>query len=48
MTSSSKRAAGEALHQRVQQGLGLAVDPVEILEDEQQRRLLALPEHQAV
>jgi hypothetical protein len=33
----------EVLHQAVEQGLGLAVDPVQVLEDHQQRLHLALP-----
>ena len=38
----------EALHEAVQQGLGLAVDPVQVLEDHQQRLHLALPQQQAL
>ena len=38
----------QALHQAVEQRLGLGVDPVEILEDQQQRLDLALAEQQAL
>ena len=37
----------QALDDGVQQGLGLRVDPVEVLEDQQQPLLLALPQQQA-
>jgi hypothetical protein len=39
---------GQALHQAVEQGLGLGVDPVQILEDQQQGLLLALPQDQTL
>ena len=38
----------EALDQAVQQRLGLAVDPVEVLEDQHERLLARLPEKQAL
>lgn len=38
---------GQALHQTIEQGLGLGVDPVQILEDEQQGLELTLPQEQA-
>ncbi len=38
----------EALHQAVEQGLGLAIDPVQILEHHQQRLHLALAQQQAL
>ena len=38
----------KALHEAVEQGLGLAVDPVQVLEDHQQRLHLALPQQQAL
>ena len=39
---------GQALDEAVEQGLGLAVDPVEILEDHHQRLDLALAQQQAL
>ena len=36
----------QALHEAVEQGLGLAVDPVQVLEDHQQRLHLALAQQQ--
>jgi len=38
----------EAVHQAVQQRLGLAVDPVEVFDDKQQRLHLALPEQKSL
>ena len=38
----------QALHQAVQQGLGLRVNPVQVLEDHEQRLFLALPQQQAL
>ena len=38
----------QALDQAVQDGLGLAVDPVEVLEDDEQRLDLALAQEQAL
>ena len=38
--------SGQAVHEAVEQCLGLGVDPVEILEEEKQRLDLALPEEQ--
>ena len=40
------RAVGQALDQAVEQRLGLRVDPVEILEDQQQRLPLALAQQE--
>ena len=40
------RAVGQALDQAVEERLGLGVDPVQILEDQQQRLHLALPQEQ--
>jgi hypothetical protein len=37
---------GETLDEPVEQSLGLAIDPVEILEHHEQRLLLTLPEQQ--
>ena len=39
---------GQALDQAVQQGLGLGIDPVQILEDQQQRLHLTFTEEQAL
>jgi len=39
---------GQALHETVEQRLGFGVDPVEVLEDQQQRLDLAFPEKQAL
>jgi len=39
---------GQALQQGVEQGLGLGVDPVEVLEDQEQRLDLALPQEEAL
>ena len=41
-------AGGQALDEAVEQGLGLAVDPVQILEDDDQRLDLALAQQQAL
>ena len=38
----------QALHEAVEQGLGLAVDPVQVLEDHEQRLRLALAQQQAL
>ena len=38
----------QALHEAVEQGLGLAVDPVQVLEDHEQRLHLALAQQQAL
>ena len=38
----------EALHEAVQQRLRVAVDPVEVLEDQQQRLCLAFPDEQSL
>ena len=40
--------AREALHQAIEEGLGLRVDPVEILEDDEERLDLALPEQETL
>ena len=39
---------GQALDQAVEQGLGLGIDPVQILEDQQQRLHLALAQQHAL
>ena len=39
---------GQALHQAVEERLGLGVDPVQVLEDQQQGLHLALPQQQAL
>ena len=39
---------GQALDQAVEQGLGLGIDPVQVLEDQQQRLHLAFTEEQAL
>ena len=39
---------GEALNQAVQEGLGLGIDPVQVLEDQEQGLNLTLPEEQAL
>ena len=38
---------GQALHQAIEERLGLGVDPVEVLEDQQEGLHLALPQQQA-
>jgi hypothetical protein len=47
-SSSAVAGGGQALHQAVQEGLRLRVDPVEILEHEQQRLHLALAQEEAL
>ena len=39
---------GQALHQGIEQGLGLRVDPVQVFEDQQQRLHLALAQQHAL
>ena len=39
---------GQALHQTIEAGLGLGVDPVEILDDEDQGLDLAFPQQQVL
>ena len=39
--------SGEALQQTIEKCLGLCVDPVEVLEDQQEGLHLALPQEQA-
>jgi len=39
-------SALHVLHEAIEYSLGLRVDPLEILEDDQQRLNLALPEHE--
>ena len=39
---------GQALDQAVEQGLCLGIDPVQVLEDHEERLLLALPEQEAL
>src|SRR5262249_61187189 len=39
---------GPALHQAVEQGLGLGIDPVQVFEDQQQRLLLAFAHEEAL
>jgi hypothetical protein len=38
--------SGQALHQAIEERLGLGVDPVEILEDQQEGLHLALPQEE--
>ena len=38
----------EALHQTVEEGLGLGVDPVQVLEDQEQGLDLALAQEQSL
>ena len=39
---------GQALHQAVEQGLRLGIDPVQVLENDEDRLPLALPEQQVL
>ena len=48
MTRSNEARRGQALDEAIEQGLGLAVDPVQILEDHHQRLHLALAQEQAL
>jgi hypothetical protein len=41
-------SSGQALHQAIEERLGLGVDPVQVLEDQQEGLHLALPQEQAL